>query len=108
MAVQTAIQIFQGEYIVLTFTMTPTTDITGWTIVFNVAKSAGSTAKVITNLGCTLTTPVSGIFTATLTDVVTLAIPVNSYYWDAWRIDASNERMLAYGTFQVQAAARVP
>ena len=43
MSVQSNIAFFQGEDILLTLTMTPPTDITGWTLVSSVADEIGGT-----------------------------------------------------------------
>jgi hypothetical protein len=102
------IEIYRGEEVTLEFTLTPTTNITGWTIQFTVAKAANSTVKVIDTMAASIANAVGGIFSVSLDADVTGDLEPGTYYYDAWRMDAESERLLAAGLFKVFAVARLP
>ena len=107
MATQNKITIYRAEDIVLNFTMTPTTDITGWTLVFNVSESKNSATKLITNKACSIVSAVAGTFTASLLTSDTNIAP-GEYWWDVYRTNSGSVRCVAYGPFNVQAVAKFP
>lgn len=102
-----AIRISRGESIALDWTMAPTQDIAGWTFKLYVAKQANSSQKVL-QATPTVTSAVAGTFGVALASVVTAALLPGSYYWDVWRDDPGQERVLASGAFVVTANARFP
>lgn len=107
MAETATITVFRGQRYTLNFTMTPTTDITGWTLAFNVAKSANHPTKLIDDKAMSITLAAAGTFSVALTPTETNVKP-GSYYWDAWRTNSGYETCLAYGTFTVMADAKYP
>lgn len=96
------ISIYRGEDVSLPFTMDPVVNITGWTITFVVRSSEG----VEISKAATVTDGPNGVFTITLADTDTDALRLGTYHYDAWRVDAGSERVLAVGSFVILAPAR--
>jgi hypothetical protein len=96
------ISLYRGEDVTLTFTMDPTANITGWTITFAVRSSEGIEITKTANV----TDGPGGVFTVTLADTDTDALRTGTYHYDAWRVDAGSERVLAVGSFVILAPAR--
>lgn len=113
MARTTALSIYRGEDITLNFTQYTTDtgstaeDITGWTLVFNVAREENSATKLITKSG-TILVAASGTFRVTLLAADTADIQPARYYWDVWRTDSGYARLLGEGAFNITASARLP
>lgn len=99
--------IYRGEDDALVFTMTPTTDITGWTISFRV-KNTLSDATALVTQAATLTTPASGIFTVSLASATTAALLPGVYAYDVWRTDSGSAAALSIGSITVRASVKVP
>lgn len=107
MATETAISMFRGEDKPITFTVTPAEDITGWSLTFTVARRADSTTKLLTK-SCTLVTPASGIFKATLVPADTAGIAPGAYFWDVTRTNTGSVTVVGYGAFSILGGARLP
>jgi hypothetical protein len=108
LAINQTIEIYRGEEVELPFTLTPVTDISGWTIQFTVAKGPNSSIKTIDTMAGTITSAVDGEFSVNLTAEVTGGINPGNYYYDVWRTDADSERVIAAGLFRVLPVARLP
>ena len=106
MAVISDREVYRGEDVTLSFTMTPAEDISGWTIAFTIAKSPNSPKKLISK-ECVLVTPASGTFKVDLLSTET-DLPPAVYAWDAWRTTAGSKRFLAGGLFSILPSARLP
>ena len=108
MATEQTVTIYRGEEIVLNFTMAPNANIAGWTLLFTVAKTANSPTKLITQ-AATITNPsTDGKFSVSLDADQSKDIKPGTYYFDVWRTDAEQERVLALGPFVIAAVARLP
>ena len=108
MAIETAILVYRGEQAVLNFAMDPShTPISGWTLMFTVARRANSTLKLIGPVACTILNATTGTYRVTLTEEQTDLSPAD-YFWDVWRTDEGFEQVLGLGTFTISADARVP
>lgn len=95
------ISCYKGEAVALTFTMTPLTDITGWTIAFTVRNNA-TDAVALLSKAATLTTPLSGIFTVNLTSTETkTTLGTGTFAYDAQRTDPASEAVLSIGTLDI-------
>lgn len=99
--------VFRGEAIAFRFTLTPTTDITGWTVSFRV-KQQLSDATALQTLAGSLTTPASGLLTVSLSATVTTSLPDGMYAYDLWRTDSGSEACLSTGAMQVKGSVRLP
>lgn len=99
--------VYRGAAPTLNFTMTPTADITGWTIRFTVARALGSSAKAIVSQTATVTNGPLGLFSVALTAGQTDLRPAD-YEYDVWRVDAGLEEPLALGTLTVADVVRLP
>jgi hypothetical protein len=92
---------YRGETILLTYTMSPLTDITGWTLRLYVKAALSDTAVLLTVNGA-ITSAVAGTFSVTLTAAQTAALATGIYSYDVWRIDAGQECALAVGKMIVK------
>lgn len=105
---QQTVSIYRGEAVSLSWTLAPVTDITGWTFLLTVSKQANSSTGKVLQATPTVTTAAAGVFGVSLSSIVTAALAPGQYFWDVWRNDAGQERMLACGVFVVTANARFP
>ena len=98
------IEFYKGEAIALVFTMTPLTDITGWTIEMNVKYDATDTAVLLT-IAATITTAAAGIFTVNLTSAQTKTLYTSAggrpLAYDVQRTDAAAEAVLSIGSLSI-------
>jgi hypothetical protein len=94
-SVQANIPFFQGEDLTLNFTLTPLTDVTGWTLVSTVKDKLGGTVQF--NPAVTITDAGRGKFQAVWTRTQTGALAPGDYVWDVRRTDAGNNTVLAHG-----------
>lgn len=101
----TTIEIYLGEDAVLTFTMSPVENITGWTIGFTVE---GSAPEKIIEKNAVVTDGPGGVFTVTLAAVDSESLAPGSYQYDVWRMDTGSRRVLALGSFRILDVARLP
>lgn len=97
MATRNDLEIFRGEDVVLNFTMSPTVDITGWTIRFFCGEL---------EVSATLTAPSTGNFSVTLTREQTGAWTPGRKMYDVWRIDSASAVVLAHGAIDIFDVAR--
>ena len=97
------ITIYEKEDAVLTFTMAPVVNITGWTISFTVATDVTSSTALLTKTGAVTNGP-SGIFTVTLTstDTGTTLAGDTTYNWCVRRTDSGNVTLLALGQLKIK------
>lgn len=80
-------------------------DITGYTLSWELRASTGAAAALITKTGA-ITTPASGVSTVSIADTeIDTEITPGFYQHRLKRTDASNERLLAYGSACMRRAA---
>ena len=91
---------YKGERIVINFTMTPLTDISGWAMQFTLKRKATDAAAVLTQ-AAVITSAAQGQFSVSLTKVQT-NLPAGEYAYDVQRIDAGSEAVLSVGLFTIQ------
>ena len=102
-----SIIIYRGERVVLSFTMSPVENITGWTLKFTVTKAIDKSTKVLGPLAMTVISGVAGTFEVILTELQT-DLKAMSYAFDVWRTDQGFEEAKAIGSFIVLGNSRVP
>lgn len=95
---------YRGEDVVLTFTMTPTTNISGWTIDFNARRSLTDPTIFLTVAGV-VTNAAAGIFTVTLSAANTLTVS-GSVPYDVVRTDSGSVAVLSIGTWTNKGGVR--
>jgi hypothetical protein len=100
MSAQNNIAIFQGEDIVLSFTMVPPTDITGWTIVSTIRDKLGGALQF--NPVVSITDAGRGKFKLALGRSNTSNLSPGDYVWDARRTDSGSNSVLAHGEMTVR------
>lgn len=98
---------FRGEDILITFTMTPLTDITGWTISAKVKTAVQEPTALLTIAG-TVTSAAAGIFTVAVTAAQnTSTLAVGRYDYSVTRTDSGSVAVLSEGTITVKPSAQV-
>lgn len=100
MATTNNITCFKGEAVVFTFTMSPTTDITGWHISFTLKANAPDSVTLLTVAGVITAPAASGIFTISMTHAQT-NIAVGAYAYDVQRTDSGSEAVLSIGHLNI-------
>src|SRR5579862_9901579 len=100
MATIANISFYKGEDVTLTVTMSPTTNIAGWTLQFTVRTSYGDPNALLTKTtgsGITITNAGSGIFTITIASADSSGLAQRAYVFDIQRIDSGNRTVLTIG-----------
>jgi hypothetical protein len=95
MSVSTNLVFFRGEDIVLDFALPVPTNITGWTIAFQLAARVGGT--VLIAKAAVIVNAVQGTFRVTLDSADTASLSPGVYPWDCRREDAGAKATLADG-----------
>jgi hypothetical protein len=100
MATTANIEFYKGEDDVLTVSMSPATNITGWTIKFTVRKNYNDPTALITKTvgsGITVTDATNGVFTITIASADTSGLDLRAYAFDVQRTSAGNRTVLTIG-----------
>jgi hypothetical protein len=99
MSSQQEISFAAYQNITIQVTMSPVTNITGWTLQLNIARNGTS---ILTNTDPSITDETNGIFTFTLTSTQTgVTMGVGTFQYNVWRTDVGSETLLAYGLLNV-------
>jgi hypothetical protein len=106
MAQMNDIACYKGEAILATFTMTPATDITGWTITFTLRRHA-TDAAVLLQKSCGVFDAVNGKFQLALSKAET-TLGAGDYVYDIQRVDSGSEAVLSIGRFHVAQEVLTP
>lgn len=94
--------IYRGEDVVLTFTMAPVTDITGWTIRLQVkVGGTGSFSPTLMFIPATIISAPTGVFSIYIPSAQSLLFLVGSHLFDIWRIDPGFMAALVVGEISV-------
>jgi hypothetical protein len=106
MAIETPLTWFRGEDVTLTVTLTPPTNITGWSLTFTIRDKLGGAVKITKDNGgtggLTLTDAINGVFKVTIARADTLTLAVQSYVYDIRRTDSGNNAIVAFGSIQLR------
>lgn len=90
---------YKGEAIRLAFTLTPLTDITGWTIVFTLKKLSTDPASIL-SVAASGMVNAAGTFNILLSKANSL-LPAGDYAYDVQRTDVGSEAVLSIGKFTI-------
>lgn len=101
------IEVYRGEQALISFTMNPVEDITGWTLMFTVTREENKETKLIGPLSMNILVPANGTFEIELAEENTDITP-GEYVFDVWRVDEAFEEVKAIGSFIVLGNSRVP
>jgi hypothetical protein len=107
MATITPIELYRGDVQQLNFTLESPEDITDWEIVFTLARQKNMTTKLFEKV-CDHTDQVNGVFQTVIENEDTSDLPTGRYYWDVWRTNSGEERILGLGTFTINPDVREP
>lgn len=98
---------FRGEDILLTFTMSPVTNIAGWTISLAVKSTLYDAATVLTLVG-TIADAAGGIFTVPISAAQnTTTLSSGDYAYAAQRTDSGSVAVLSEGSIKVKPSAKL-
>lgn len=95
------IELHKGEDAVITVTMTPVTNITGWALAFNIRRSPDDPTALVTKTtlsGMSITNPSNGVFTITLDRADTRDLDYRELFFDIQRTDTGFRTVLTYGS----------
>jgi hypothetical protein len=106
MPIVKTIKVSRGEDITINATMTPKKDITGWVISMTVAQAPNDLVKLF-QVTATITSGPNGTYSLIITSNQ-LNIDPGTYYYDIFRVNPGNNRILNYGEFVISADARFP
>lgn len=98
---------YRGEDVELDFTMTPLTDITGWTISCRV-KLTPTDATALLTVNATIQTAAAGTFKVPFTSAQTSGLSANTYAYDVWRTDSGSQAALSIGSLTIKGSPRTP
>jgi hypothetical protein len=99
--------IYRGEDVSLNFTLTPLTDITGWTLSFALKQRLDDPSARLTVAG-SITTASAGTFAVALSAANTTSLSAGTYRYDVWRTDSGSAAALATGALTVKGTVRLP
>lgn len=105
MAAKQNIEMTRGQDLVIQFSMSPPTSVSGWTITFQVKDSLGGTSRITKTVGSGITvasTP-KGVLQVALSASDTSALTAQSYVWDLRRTNSGSNRELARGELRLAA-----
>ena len=99
MATTATLRWFPGDDVSIRFTLTPPTDITGWSLTFTVRNKPGGTTQFTKTVGSgiALTDTGRGIFTVTINSADTSSLASGDYEWSVKRTDAGSNVVLSHG-----------
>lgn len=100
-------ELYRGEDATLSFLVDPSEDITGWTILFTMARSKNSPSKLY-EAECVHTDEAGGGYDAVLPGADSADFSPANYWYDAWRTDEGFARLLAIGRVLVKPNVREP
>jgi hypothetical protein len=95
---------FIGVDNLITMTMKPVENITGWSLQFLVLQEPHSTTALITKgigTGITITSGPGGVATVLIASANTEDMPAGLYHYALRRIDVGARDVLAYGSYQL-------
>jgi hypothetical protein len=96
------ISIYRGEDVLIRFVMSPSEDVSAWSIVFTVRGADG----VLISRTCDIDDGPAGEFSVLLADDDTDGLRPGTYLFDVWRTDEGSEHVLEIGDFNVAPVAR--
>lgn len=106
MAVVEAIQVSRGEDITLHMSRSPKKNITGWVISMTVSEYRNSPIKLF-QVTATITSGPDGNYDIIMT-AAQLDREPGTYYYDQFRVNPGNNRLLREGDFIITGNARKP
>lgn len=98
--------VFSGTDITLQFSMTPVTNVTGWTVLLSFKKNVSDNTFIkqyATGSGVTVTDVGNGVWSVNISRADTLLFTVvpGTYCYSFERTDSGFATVLVYGAFQV-------
>jgi hypothetical protein len=103
-ATQANFSFYKGEDVTITDTMSPATNITGWSLQFTVRKNFGDATALITKTigsGITVTDLTNGIFKIAVANADTSGLTPGAYVYDVERTDSGNRTVLTTGYLNI-------
>lgn len=103
-AVQANFSVYKGEDVGITDSMSPVTNITGWSLQFTLRRYYGDAAAVLTKTigaGITVTDATNGVFKVSIASADTANLTPGVYVYDVERADAGNRTVLTIGYLNI-------
>jgi predicted RecA/RadA family phage recombinase len=103
-AIQANFSIYKGEDVAITDSLSPVTNITGWSLQFTLRKNYGDTSAILTKTigaGITVTDVTNGVFKIALANADTANLAPGVYVYDVERTDAGNRTVLTIGYLNI-------
>ena len=100
MATKADIAFYKGEDVTLTVSMSPVTNITGWTITFSLKKQYGDASALVSKTigsGITVTDAVNGDFKVAVDSADSASLDNRAYVYDILRTNSGNKTVLTIG-----------
>lgn len=97
----------RGEDVILNFTMTPLTDITGWTISCRIKRALADPITLVT-ITASITSAAAGTFAVALGATQTSTLSAGTYVYDVWRTNPGAAAGLAIGSVLVKGTVKQP
>jgi len=98
---------YRGEDVVLSFTMAPVQNVTGWTIKLYLKTDAEASGDPLLTITATITDGSAGTFSVTLTSAQTLALLAGKRYrFDVWREGTGVQTLLFAGNLDILGQVR--
>lgn len=97
---------YQGEDVTVTVSLSPATNITGWSLAFTVKRQYGDAAALIAKTvgsGITVVNAATGVFAVALAsaDTNNANVGPGAYPFEITRTDGGSRTVLTIGTFTV-------
>lgn len=100
------LQFSRGEELTLHFTETPNKDITGWVISFTASKTPNNPNKLF-QITATIVSGPNSQYDVIITSTQSNQEP-GTYYYDVWRVNPGNRRIMREGDLVITPNAKVP
>lgn len=103
MATLTDLSLYRGEDITITVTMSPPTNVSGWTFALSVKRRYEDSTTLISKTSPTIVNATSGIFRFSLAsaDTFNANVSTGDYVYDVQRTNSGSQTVLCAGSLKV-------
>jgi hypothetical protein len=100
--------VFKDTDALLTDSLSPATNITGWTLAMTARKQYGGDVVIGKNTsnGMTITNAAAGVFTVAILDTDTENLATGAYVYNVLRTDAGAETLLSEGILNLRPTSK--
>ena len=105
--IEANLSLYRGADSEFTFTLDPVVDITGWTLVFTIARDKNTTTKLF-SVVCTHVDEPGGVYKAVMPAADAAVLQTGNFWYDVWRTDAGFESIQNLGRIRNLGNVRIP